>query len=263
MKPPLPRALVPRPATLGRMWRRWRRGAAALTALALSGTGLAVLAPALPASAATSCSVAYTVQSDWGAGFVTQMTVTNTGTTTISGWTLTLTYSGNQTVSNGWNGTWSQSGKVVTVVNAAYNGSLAPNGTAAPGAQFSYSGTNSAPTITCTPSGGGPTQGSITATPSSLNVTQGTTGTFGLALSQAPTSNVTVSLAASGNSGLTASPTSLTFTPSNFSTAQTVTVTANATSTGTTTFTASGSGYTSATISATEEIGRASCRERV
>jgi hypothetical protein len=59
-------------------------------------------------------------------------------------------------------------------------------------------------------------------------------------------------VAASGNTGLTASPTTLTFTSSNFSTPQTVTVTANSSSTGATTFTASGSGYTSATVTATE-----------
>ena len=252
MKRPSPRALVPRPATLARTWRAWRRRAAVLTTLALGGAGLAMVGSALPAAAAPSCSAAYSVQSDWGSGFVANLTVTNNGTTAITGWTLTLTYAGNQTLTNGWSGTWSQSGDVVTVVNASYNGSLAAGANTQLGAQFTYSGTNAAPTVTCTPSGGGPSQGSITATPASLSVTQGGTGTFTLALSQAPTSNVTVSLAASGNSGLTASPTSLTFTSSNFSTPQTVTVSANTTSTGTTTFTASASGYTSATITATE-----------
>jgi cellulose 1,4-beta-cellobiosidase len=254
MKPQSPRVLVPRPATLARIWRHWRRGAAVLAALALGGTGLTMAATALPAAAAAgTCSAAYTVQSDWGAGFVTQMTVTNTGTTAITGWTLTLTYSGNQALTSGWNGTWTQSGEVVTVVNASYNGSLAPGATTGPGAQFSYSGTNSAPTITCTAQGGGGgSGGSIVATPTSLSVLQGSTGTFSLALSQAPTANTTVSLTASGNSGLTESPTSLTFTPSNFSTAQSVVVSANASGTGTTTFTASASGYTSATITASE-----------
>ncbi len=253
MKPPSPRALVPRPATLARIWQRWRRQAAVLAALALSGSGLVLAGSALPASAATTCGAAYSVQSDWGAGFVNSITVTNTGTTAITGWTLTLTYSGNQTLTSGWNGTWTQSGEVVTVVNESYNGSLAAGANTQLGAQFSYSGTNSPPTVTCTAQGGGTgSGGSITATPTSLSVSQGSTGSFTLALSQAPTANVTVSIAASGNSGLTDSPTSLTFTPSNFSTAQTVTVSANASGTGTTTFTASASGYTSATITATE-----------
>jgi len=242
-----------RPAT----WRL-RRTITVTVAALLAALGLAVAGGAggVPAVAATSsCSAAYSVQSDWGSGFTASLNITNNGTAAITGWTVTYAYAGNQTLANGWNGTWSQSGKTVTVTNLSYNGSLAAGASTSAGANFNYSGTNAAPTsVTCTPTGSTtpPPAGSITATPASLNVTQGKTGTFTLALSQAPTANVTVTVAASGNTGLTASPTSLTFTPANFSTAQTVTVTANATGTGTTTFTASGGGYTSAVVTATE-----------
>ena len=241
-----------RPAT----WRL-RRTITVTAAALLAALGLAVAGGAggVPAMAATSsCSAAYSVQSDWGSGFTANLNITNNGTAAITGWTVTYTYAGNQTLSNGWNGNWTQSGKTVTVTNASYNGSLAAGASTTAGANFNYSGTNAAPaSVTCTPAGSTtPPPGSITATPTSLNVTQGSTGTFTLALSQAPAANETVSVAASGNTGLTESPASLTFTPSNFSTAQTVTVTANASGTGTTTFTASGSGYTAATVSATE-----------
>ena len=236
---------------------RLRRTITVTVAALLAALGLAVAGGAggVPAMAATSsCSAAYSVQSDWGSGFTASLTITNNGTAAITGWTVTYAYAGNQTLANGWNGTWSQSGKTVTVANASYNGSLAAGASTTAGANFNYSGTNAAPaSVTCTPAGSTtPPPGSITATPTSLNVTQGSTGTFTLALSQAPAANETVSVAASGNTGLTASPASLTFTPSNFSTAQTVTVTANSSGTGTTTFTASGSGYTAATVSATE-----------
>jgi endoglucanase len=232
---------------------RLRKPLIATSSLAMALTGLA--AGAVPAQAATSCSAAYSVTTDWGSGFTTSITVTNNGTTAITGWTLTYSYTGNQTLSNGWSGNWTQSGKTVTVTNASWNGNLSAGASAQIGANFNYSGTNTPPaSVTCSPAGSTPPPppGSITATPSSLSVTQGSTGTFTLALSAAPTSNVTVSIAASGNTGLTASPTSLTFTPSNFSTAQTVTVTANSSGTGTTTFAASASCYTSATITATE-----------
>jgi cellulose 1,4-beta-cellobiosidase len=236
---------------------RLRRTITVTVAALLAALGLAVAGAAagVPAVAATSsCSAAYSVQSDWGSGFTASLNITNNGTAAITGWTVTYTYAGNQTLANGWNGTWSQSGETVTVTNASYNGSLAAGASTTAGANFNYSGTNAAPaSVTCTPSGSTtPPPGSITATPSSLNVTQGSTGTFTLALSQAPTGNETVSIAASGNTGLTESPSSLTFTSSNFSTPQTVTVTANATGTGTTTFTASASGYTAAIITATE-----------
>jgi cellulose 1,4-beta-cellobiosidase len=228
---------------------------AAAAAAGLLGLSVAVAAPPAAQAAATSCSAAYSVSSDWGSGFTAAITVTNNGTSAITGWTLTYSYTGNQTLQSGWSGNWSQSGKTVTVTNASWNGSLAAGTSTSIGANFNYSGTNAAPaSVTCTPAGSTvpPPPGSITASASTLSVTQGTTGTFTLALSSAPTANVTVSIAASGNTGLTASPTSLTFTPSNFASAQTVTVTANSSGTGTTTFTASASGYTSAVITATE-----------
>jgi endoglucanase len=238
--------------------KRSRRAITVAGAALLAALGLAVAsgAGAVPAVAATSsCTAAYSVPNDWGSGFTASLNITNNGTAAITGWTVTYSYAGSQTLGNGWNGTWTQAGKTVTVTNASYNGSLAAGAATTAGGNFNYSGTNAAPTsVTCTPSGSTtpPPTGSITATPASLNVTQGSTGTFTLALSQAPAANETVSIAASGNTGLTESPASLTFTPANFATAQTVTVTANAAGTGTTTFTAAGSGYTSAVVTATE-----------
>ena len=238
--------------------RRLRRTITVVAAALVAAFGLAVAGgAAVPAAAATSsCAAAYSVTTDWGSGFTASLTITNNGTAAITGWTVTYSYAGNQTLANGWNGAWTQSGKAVTVVNESYNGSLAAGATTTAGANFNYSGTNAAPaSVTCTPAGGTASGGSITATPASFNVTQGGSGTFTLALSSAPASNVTVSLTAAGNAGLAESPTSLTFTPSNYSTAQTVTVTANSSGTGATTFTASASGYTSATVTATEVTG--------
>ncbi len=231
---------------------------AGLAALVLSAAGLGAGVMSSPAAnAATGCSVAYTVQSQWSTGFVVSITVTNLGSP-LTSWSLGYSYSGNQQVSNGWNGTWSQSGENITVTNASYNGSVATNGTVNFGAQFSYSGTNTNPTtftlngVTCTGQVGGGSPGSIMVNPTSLSVTQGSSGTVGVSLSAAPSANVTVSVTSSGNTGLTASPTSLTFTSSNFATAQNVTITANSSGTGATTFTLSAAGYTSVTVSANE-----------
>ncbi|MBB5868273.1 endoglucanase [Allocatelliglobosispora scoriae] len=85
---------------------------------------------------------------DWGSGFTANLTITNTGTTTINGWTLKITYSGNQTLSSGWSATWSQSGQVVTGTNLSYNGTLAPGGSTNVGFNANYSGTNAAPAYT-------------------------------------------------------------------------------------------------------------------
>ncbi len=237
-----------------------RKPFAGLAALVLSAAGLGGLSvmTATPASAATGCSVAYAIQSDWGAGFTVNVNITNLGSP-ITAWTLTYSYAGNQTLASGWNGNWTQSGKTVTVTNASYNGSLATGGTASPGGQFAYSGTNTSPTafalngVQCTGqvSGGG---GSIVASTASLSVTQGSSGTVGLSLSAAPSANVTLTTTrASGNSGLSVTGGgSLTFTSANFSTPQNVTITADSTGTGAATFTASASGFTSVSVTVTE-----------
>lgn len=127
---------------------RRRRGTrrlwtAAVAALALP---LAMLSTtSTPASAAAlQCSVDYKTN-DWGSGFTADLTLTNRGTDAINGWTLTYAYTGNQKLSNGWNGSWSQSGTGITVKNASYNGTVAAGAAVSTGAQFTYSGTNTAP----------------------------------------------------------------------------------------------------------------------
>src|SRR5271165_5627052 len=213
-------------------------------------------APAAAAAATTSCSAAYSVQTDWGTGFTASLTVTNNGTAAITGWTVTWTYAGNQKLSSGWSGTWSQTGSAVTVTNASWNGSLSPAQSTSAGANFTYTGTNAAPaSVTCTPAGSTtpPPTPSVTITATSLQVLQGSTATVGIGLSQQPSANVTVSVArSSGNTGLSVSPTSLTFTPSNYATAQTVTITTDSSSTGAAAFTASATGYTAAPFTVTE-----------
>ncbi|MEV7979981.1 glycoside hydrolase family 48 protein, partial [Streptomyces sp. NPDC086519] len=120
--------------------RLWTAVAAAfalpLSMLAVSST---------PAQAAgVQCSVDYKTN-DWGSGFTADLTITNRGTDTINGWTLTYAYSGDQKLTNGWNGTWSQSGQSISVKDAGYNATIAAGAAVSTGAQFSYSGTNTAP----------------------------------------------------------------------------------------------------------------------
>ncbi|MGW4436130.1 glycoside hydrolase family 48 protein [Streptomyces sp. NPDC004596] len=333
------------PGRRRRAARRW--WTAALAALALPLTTLATGATAAHA-AGVQCSVDYKTN-DWGSGFTADLTITNRGTAAIDGWTLTYGYTGNQKLSNGWNGSWSQSGQTVTVKNASYNGTIAAGAAVSTGAQFTYSGTNTAPasfavngttcagahqppvTVLTSPAAGavyaqgdavplaataaaadgatvtkvefyddttllgtdtsapfslsasGLTVGShslvakaydslgasaestpagitvasgpaVVASPTQLGVQQGKTGTFDVKLSTQPSANVTVGVArTAGNTGLSVTGgSSLTFTPSNWSTAQKVTVTADATGTGSATFTASATGYTKAAVTVTE-----------
>ncbi|MET9970519.1 cellulose binding domain-containing protein, partial [Streptomyces sp. NPDC006356] len=121
--------------------RLWTAVVAALALpLAMVGTN------STPAQAAAlQCSVDYKTN-DWGSGFTADLTITNRGTDVVDGWTLTYSYAGNQKLGNGWNGTWSQSGQSITVQNAGHNGRIAAGAAVTTGAQFSYSGSNAAPT---------------------------------------------------------------------------------------------------------------------
>ena len=119
---------------------------------ALTGALLAAGSPATgagqalgdAADAAVACEVDYTTN-DWGGGFTAALTITNLGSP-LDGWTLTYSYTGDQRLTNGWNGRWSQSGGTVTVSNESWNGSLGTGASVDVGAQFTYSGTNTAPT---------------------------------------------------------------------------------------------------------------------
>ena len=87
----------------------------------------------------------YFVRDQWQTGFVTDVTVENRTGAALNGWQLTWSFSGNQQITNLWNGVVSQAGQSVRVNNAGSNGSL-PNGAAASfGFQASYGGANTAP----------------------------------------------------------------------------------------------------------------------
>src|SRR4051812_40620291 len=119
-----------RPRTTRIRTRLRTRTTRLLTAMAVAlalPVGMAAAGGGTPAhAAALQCSVDYTTN-DWGSGFTASLNITNRGTETISGWTVTYAYTGNQTLTNGWNGTWSQSGKTVTVKNASHNAAIAPS----------------------------------------------------------------------------------------------------------------------------------------
>ena len=92
------------------------------------------------------CSVHYAVTNQWPGGFGASITVTNTGSTTLNGWTLGFTFPGGQQVTQGWNGVFTQSGANVTVTNVSYNGTLAPGASVNPGFNGSWNGSNPNPT---------------------------------------------------------------------------------------------------------------------
>jgi len=98
-----------------------------------------------PTPGTGACSGAYSVVSGWAGGFQGQVVVTNTGSSTLSGWQLGWTFPGNQEISNLWSGSYTQSGGKVAVTSESYNGTLAPGASTTIGFTATYSGSNTAP----------------------------------------------------------------------------------------------------------------------
>jgi len=90
------------------------------------------------------CRIRY-VPNTWNNGFTANVTITNTGSTAINGWTVTWTWPGNQQITNAWNATITQSGQQVTARNVGYNPTIPPGGSTDFGFQGIYSGTNTSP----------------------------------------------------------------------------------------------------------------------
>lgn len=91
------------------------------------------------------CTVGYATN-DWSTGFTATVTITNSGTSAINGWTLRFSFPGGQTVSQGWSATVSQSGAAVTATNLSYNGTIAPGASVSFGFNGAHTGTNPKPT---------------------------------------------------------------------------------------------------------------------
>ncbi|MFG2989889.1 glycosyl hydrolase family 18 protein [Streptomyces sp. NPDC048257] len=108
--------------------RFFSRVAAIVAALALPVTGLVALAG--PAQAAASATATYTKVSDWGSGFEGKWVVKNTGTTTLSSWTVEWDYPAGTSVTSAWDATVTGSGTHWTAKNLGWNGTLAPGATA-------------------------------------------------------------------------------------------------------------------------------------
>ncbi|MFI7069502.1 glycoside hydrolase family 9 protein [Micromonospora sediminicola] len=89
---------------------------------------------------APTCAVTYTTHGSWPSGFTTQVTVRNTGTTAVNGWTLRWAFTGGQKVNHAWSAEVAQTGATVTAKNLSWNRKLAPGASTT----FGLNGTGSA-----------------------------------------------------------------------------------------------------------------------
>jgi hypothetical protein len=97
------------------------------------------------------CSASLRVDSTWQGGFQATVTVTNNGSSAISGWRTAFSLPSGSSISNLWNGTATTSGSSVTVTNAPYNGNVGAKGSTT----YGFTGNGTAPsgvTPTCSAS---------------------------------------------------------------------------------------------------------------
>ncbi|MGW8066285.1 cellulase family glycosylhydrolase [Streptomyces ziwulingensis] len=92
------------------------------------------------------CSVGYRVVGEWPGGFQGEITVRNTGTAPLSGWTLAFAFADGQRITNMWGGTPVQSGGAVSVTPASYTATVPAGGTVTLGFTAGRGTANTAPT---------------------------------------------------------------------------------------------------------------------
>ncbi|GAA3343315.1 cellulose binding domain-containing protein [Amorphoplanes nipponensis] len=97
-----------------------------------------------PPGGTTACRVTYAADS-WGNGFVANVTVANTGSSALNGWTLGFTLPSGQSITGSWNATLSGSSGALTARNVSHNGSIPAGGSTSFGFQGSYSGSFATP----------------------------------------------------------------------------------------------------------------------
>jgi chitodextrinase len=97
------------------------------------------------------CSATYRVANAWGGAFQGEVVVTNSGTSPIGGWRVTLSLSSGASITQIWGGRTSQTTSPYTVTNESWNGALAPNAMTTFGFNANVSGSTGATgTVTCT-----------------------------------------------------------------------------------------------------------------
>jgi endo-1,4-beta-xylanase len=100
--------------------------------------------PGNPGGGSGACKVTNAV-SAWNTGLTDNITITNTGSSAINGWSLKFNLASGQTITSGWNATFSPSSGAVTATNASYNGAIPPGGSTTVGFQANHTGNTAAP----------------------------------------------------------------------------------------------------------------------
>ncbi|MEU6077032.1 PHB depolymerase family esterase [Micromonospora sp. NPDC047074] len=100
--------------------------------------------PTTPPPSPGACQVGYAVNA-WNTGLTASVTITNTGSATLTGWSLAFTLPAGQSITNGWNATYAPTSGAVTARNVGYNATIAPGASVTVGFQATHTGNTSRP----------------------------------------------------------------------------------------------------------------------
>jgi cellulase/cellobiase CelA1 len=91
------------------------------------------------------CRVTDTV-SAWNTGLTSEITIANTGTAGVEGWSLVFTLPAGQTITSGWSAGYSPTSGQVTARNVSYNPTIAAGASITIGFQATHTGNTGEPT---------------------------------------------------------------------------------------------------------------------
>jgi hypothetical protein len=100
--------------------------------------------PTTPPVGNAACRVSYGTNV-WNSGYTANVTVGNTGSAPINGWTLGFTLPSGQSITSSWSATVTGTSGAITARNLSYNGSIPAGGSTSFGFQGTYSGSFAAP----------------------------------------------------------------------------------------------------------------------
>jgi len=119
--------------------------AGGMAAVAVAFFGLTGSTTPPPDPGSGSCGVTASV-SAWNGGMTENLTIRNTGTTAVNGWSLAFTLPGGQTITSGWNASYSPASGQVTARDAGFNAAIPSNGSVGIGFQANHTGNTAPPT---------------------------------------------------------------------------------------------------------------------
>lgn len=98
-----------------------------------------------PPSTGGQCRVEYTVSS-WNTGLTAQISITNTGTATINGWSLAFALPSGQAITGGWGASYAPASGQVTATPVSYTTTINANSSVSFGFQATHTGNTAEPT---------------------------------------------------------------------------------------------------------------------